>query len=127
MSANGMVRLVVLGGAMAGLLFTSAAHAQSAAYTWVGYGVNSAGSSQCPTYKMVIDVTVEGDSMKGLFKQEGRPQHHFEATKDASGAFKAKADLGGSSSMDVTGSLKDGASKVLLQGYCMFGGPLTKK
>ena len=127
MSANGMIRLVVMGGAMAGLLFTGAAQAQTGAYTWAGYGVNAAGSSQCPTYKMVIDVTVEGNSVKGLFQQDGRPQHHFETTKDASGAFKAKADLGGSSSMSVTGSLKDGDSKVLLVGYCMFGGPLTKK
>ena len=53
-----MIRVVVLGGAMAGLLFSGAAQAQTAAYTWTGYGVNVAGSSKCPTYKMVIDVTV---------------------------------------------------------------------
>ena len=122
-----MIRVVVLGGAVAGLLFAGVAQAQTAAYTWTGYGVNVPGSSKCPTYKMVIDVTVDGNSVKGLFQQEGRPQRHFEATKDASGVFKAKADLGGSSSMDVTGSLKDGDSKVLLDGYCKFGGPLTKK
>jgi hypothetical protein len=122
-----MIRVVVLGGAMAGLLLTGAAQAQTAAYNWTGYGVNVAGSSKCPTYKMVIDVTVDGNSVKGLFQQEGRPQRHFEATRDASGLFKAKADLGGSSAMDVTGSLKDGDSKVLLDGYCKFGGPLTKK
>ena len=122
-----MIRVVVLGGAMAGLLFSGVAQAQTAAYNWTGYGVNVAGSSKCPTYKMVIDVTVEGNSVKGLFQQEGRPQRHFEATKDASGLFKVKADLGGSSSMDVAGSLKDGDSKVLLDGYCKFGGPLTKK
>ena len=122
-----MIRVVVLGGAMAGLLLSGAAQAQTAAYTWTGYGVNVSGSSKCPTYKMVIDVTVEGNSVKGLFQQEGRPQRHFEATKDAGGVVKAKADLGGNSSMDVTGSLKDGDSKVLLDGYCKFGGPLTKK
>jgi hypothetical protein len=122
-----MIRVVVLGGAMAGLLFTGAAQAQPTAYNWTGYGTNVAGSSKCPTYKMVIDVTVDGNSVKGLFQQEGRPQRHFEATKDASGLFKAKADLGGSSSMDVSGSLKDGDSKVLLDGYCKFGGSLTKK
>ena len=122
-----MMKVVVLGGAMAGLLFTGAAQAQTAAYNWTGYGANVSGSSKCPTYKMVIDVTVEGNSVKGLFQQEGRPQRHFEATKDAGGLFKAKADLGGSSSMDVTGSVKDGDMKVLLDGYCKFGGPLTKK
>ena len=122
-----MIRVVVLGGAMAGLLFTGAAQAQTAAYNWTGYGVNVAGSSKCPTYKMVIDVTVDGSSVKGLFQQEGRPQRHFEATKDASGAFKTKAEVGGGGSMDITGSVKDGDSKVLLDGYCKFGGPLTKK
>ncbi|HEX9525077.1 MAG TPA: hypothetical protein VF949_19015 [Reyranella sp.] len=122
-----MIRVVVLGGAMAGLLLSGAAQAQTAAYTWTGYGVNVSGSSKCPTYKMVIDVTVEGNSVKGLFQQEGRPQRHFEATKDAAGVFKAKADLGGSGTMDVSGSLKDGDSKVLLDGYCKFGGALTKK
>ena len=127
MSAKRMIKLVVLGSVITGFLSTGAAQAQTAAYTWTGYGVNPARSSQCPTYKMVIDVTVEGNSVKGRFQQEGRPQHHFEATKDAGGAFKAKADLGGSSSMDVTGSLKDGDSKVMLLGYCMFGGPLKKK
>jgi hypothetical protein len=122
-----MIRVVVLGGAMVGLLFSGAAQAQTAAYSWTGYGVNVSGSSKCPTYKMVIDVTVEGNSVKGLFQQEGRPQRHFEATKDAGGVFKAKADLGGSGTMDVSGSLKDGDSKVLLDGYCKFGGALTKK
>jgi len=122
-----MIRVVVLGGALAIDMFSGAAQAQTAAYAWTGYGVNVSGSSKCPTYKMVIDVTVEGNSVKGLFQQEGRPQRHFEATRDAGGVFKAKADLGGNSSMDVTGSLKDGDSKVLLDGYCKFGGTLTKK
>ena len=35
--------------------------------------------------------------------------------------------VGGGGSMDVTGSVKDGESKILLDGYCKFGGPLTKK
>ena len=122
-----MMKVVVLGGAMAGVLFSGAAQAQTAAYNWTGYGVNVSGSSKCPTYKMVIDVTVEGNSVKGQFQQEGRPQRRFEAIKDAGGLFKAKADLGGSSSMDVSGSVKDGDMKVLLDGYCKFGGPLTKK
>ncbi|MBS0519019.1 MAG: hypothetical protein JSR90_10020 [Proteobacteria bacterium] len=44
-----------------------------------------------------------------------------------SGAFKTKAEVGGGGSMDVTGAIKDGASQVLLDGYCKSGGPLTKK
>ena len=126
MSAKRMIKLVVLGSVITGFLSTGAAQAQTAAYTWTGYGVNPARSSQCPTYKMVIDVTVEGNSVKGRYQQEGHTQRRFEATKDASGAFKTKADVG-DLSMDVTGSLKDGDSKVMLLGYCMFGGPLTKK
>ena len=126
MSAKRMIKLVVLGSVITGFLSTGPAQAQTAAYTWTGYGVNPARSSQCPTYKMVIDVTVEGNSIKGRYQQEGHTQRRFEATKDASGAFKTKADVG-DLSMDVTGSLKDGDSKVMLLGYCMFGGPLTKK
>src|ERR1700754_3747616 len=109
-------------GVVAGLGGVGAAQAQPVVYSWTGYGTNVSGSSKCPTYKMVIDVTVDGNSVKGVFQQEGRPQRHFEATRDAGGLFKAKADLGGSSSMDVSGSLKDGDSKVLLDGYCKFGG-----
>ena len=114
-------------GALAGLVFVGAAAAQTAAYTWTGYGVNVAGSSKCASYKVTIDVTVEGNMVKGRFQQEGRPERHFEATRDGGGLFKAKAEVGGGGTMDVTGSLKDGDTKVLLDGYCKFGGPLTKK
>ena len=64
--------------------------------------------------------------MKGLFKQDGREQRQFDATLGAGGVFKTKASLGGGSSMAVTGTIKDGETKVLLDGYCKFGGPLTK-
>ena len=118
---------VALAGALTGLLFVGAAAAQTAAYTWTGAGTNVPGSSKCPTYKMTIDLTVEGTKVKGRFQQEGRPERHFEATKDAAGLFKTKAEVGGGGSMDVAGSLKDGDTKVMLDGYCKFGGPLTKK
>ena len=61
-------------GALAGLMVVGAAQAQPVVYTWTGYGKNVPGSSKCPTYKMVIDVTVDGDSVKGKFQQEGRPE-----------------------------------------------------
>ena len=114
-------------GAFACLLLASAAMAQSPAYTWAGYGTNVPGSSKCPTYKMTIDVTVAGDKVTALFEQEGRPQRHFEATKDAKGAFKTTAVVGGGNIMQVTGTISDADSTVLLDGYCKFGGPLTKK
>ena len=52
---------------------------------------------------------------------------HFEATTAAGGVFKTKAKLDGGSTMDVSGTIKDGANKILLDGYCKFGGPLAKK
>ncbi len=113
--------------AMVVLVAGTAAEAQQTHYVWTGAGTNVAGSSKCPGYKMTIDVTVDGAAVKGDFQQEGRDQRHFEATADGNGLFRAKAPVGGGNSMDVTGSVKPGDSKVLLDGYCKFGGPLTKK
>ena len=114
-------------GAFAVLLIAGAAQAQPVVYTWTGFGTNVPGSSKCPTYKMTINVTVDGKNVKGTFQQEGRPERTFEATLDADGGIKTTAKVGGGGSMDVTGSVKDGDMKVLLDGYCKFGGPLTKK
>jgi hypothetical protein len=108
-------------------LFAGAASAQQAAYTWTGYGHNVAGSSKCPRYKMTIDVTVEGNAVKGLFQQEGRDQRHFEATLGQGGVFKTKAIVGGGNTMDVTGTINGSGGTVLLDGYCKFDGKLTKK
>jgi hypothetical protein len=41
--------------------------------------------------------------------------------------FKTKAALGGGNSMDVSGSISDKESSVVLDGYCKFGGKLTGK
>ena len=101
-----------IAGTLAGLLVVGAAQAQPVVYTWTGYGKNVPGSSKCPTYKMVIDVTVDGDSVKGKFQQEGRPERGFETTLGKNGAI---------------GQIKEGDSKIKLYGYCEFEGPLTKK
>jgi hypothetical protein len=102
--------------------------AQNAAYTWTGMGINApGGSTKCPTYKMTINVTVEGKMVKGLFQQEGRDQRHFEATLDDKGMFKTKAVVGGGNTIDVAGTIKDGDTKVVLDGYCKFDAKLTKK
>ncbi len=95
--------------------------------SWTGYGKNVPGSSKCPTYKMVIDVTVDGESVKGKFQQEGRPERAFETTLGKSGAIKTAAMVGGGGMMDVIGQIKDGDSKIKLYGYCEFEGALTKK
>jgi hypothetical protein len=108
-------------------LFASAAWAQQAAYTWTGMGQNVPGSSKCTGYEMTINVTVQGTSVKGDFQQKGRDQRHFEATLGQGGVFKTKAVVGGGNTMDVSGTIKDGESKVLLDGYCKFDAKLTKK
>ena len=101
--------------------------AEPVAYSWTGPGINVQGASKCSTYKMTIDVTVDGTAVKGIFQQEGRDQRHFEATLDAKGAFKTKAVVGGSNTMDVTGTINDKESKVVLDGYCKFDAKLMKK
>jgi hypothetical protein len=76
---------------------------------------------------MTINVTVVGDSVKALFEQEGRPERHFEATKDAKGMFKTTAVVGGGNIMQVSGMIGATDSTVLLDGYCKFEGHLVKK
>jgi hypothetical protein len=114
-------------GVLAGLTAVGAAHAEPVVYTWTGYGKNVPGSSKCPTYKMVIDVTVNGDAVKGRFQQEGRPERGFETTLGKNGAIKTAAMVGGGGMMDVIGQIKEGDSKIKLYGYCEFEGALTKK
>jgi hypothetical protein len=121
-----MVKAIVAG-ALGAVLFAGAASAEPVVYSWTGYGINVPDSSKCPTYKMTIDVTVDGDSVKGRFQQEGRPERKFEATLGKGGAIKTAAMVGGGGVMDVVGQIKEDDSKILLAGYCKFEGKLTKK
>ena len=109
------------------LLAAPAMAAQSGVFTWTGYGLNVPGSGKCPTYKMTIDVTVNGTDVQGRFQQEGRPERNFKATLGADMKFKTTAIVGGGNKMDVVGSLKEGASTIMLDGYCLFEGKLTKR
>ena len=118
---------VISAGALAALLLAGAAQAQSAVYTWTGFGVNVLGSSKCPTYKMTIDVTVDGADVKGRFQQEGRAERNFQAKLDNNGVLKTTAAVSGGGMMDVIGQIKDGESRIKLDGYCIFEGKLTKK
>jgi hypothetical protein len=113
--------------ALGAVLFAGAVHAESTVYTWTGYGTNPPGSGKCPTYKMVIDVTVDGAAVKGRFQQEGRPERKFETTLGNNGAIKTAAMVGGGGTMDVVGQIKEGDSKIKLDGYCIFEGKLVKK
>jgi hypothetical protein len=116
-----------LAAALVALMAAPAAPVAAATYQWTGYGVNVPGSSKCPTYRMTIDVTVDGKNVAAKFQQEGRPQRHFEATLDARGGFKTSAEVGGGGTIAVSGTISDKASTVLLDGYCKFGGPLTRR
>ena len=108
--------------AVAACLVAGTAYAQQASYTWTG---NGNGSGKCTSYKMTIDVTVNGKEVKGLFKQDGRDQRHFEATLADNGTFRTKAQLGGGATMDVKGVLKEGTHTVSLDGYCKFDAKLA--
>ena len=113
---------------LAALLLAGTASAQTpTVYAWTGYGINVSGSSKCPTYKMTIEVTVAGEEVKGKFMQEGRPERTFETTLDKGVGIKTAAMVGGGGMMDVIGQIKEGDSKIKLDGYCKFEGPLTKK
>ena len=117
----------IAGATLATLLLVVPAFAEPAIFTWTGYGENVPGSGKCPTYKMTIDVTVNGTDVQGRFQQEGRPERNFKATLGADMKFKTTAIVGGGNKMDVVGSLKEGASTIMLDGYCLFEGKLTKK
>jgi len=118
---------IAFGAAFAALLLGGVAHAQQAAYTWTGAGENVRGASKCPGYKMTVNVTVEGTAVKGLFQQEGREQRNFETTLGQGGAFKTVAKLGQGNTIDVVGTINASGSKIMLDGYCKFEGPMTKK
>ena len=109
------------------LLAAPAMAAESTVFTWTGYGENVPGSGKCPTYKMTIDVTVVGTDVQGRFQQEGRPERNFKATLGPDMKFKTTAIVGGGNKMDVVGSLKEGAQTIMLDGYCLFEGKLTRK
>jgi hypothetical protein len=113
--------------ALTALLVAAPALAEPAIYTWTGYGLNVPGSGKCPTYKMTIDVTVVGTDVQGRFLQEGRTERNFKATLGPDMKFKTTAIVGGGNKMDVVGSLKEGASTIMLDGYCLFEGKLTRK
>jgi hypothetical protein len=121
------MRTFIPGGVVAAILLGAPAFGQPVAYTWSGMGTSVADSSRCATYRMTIDVTVDGKAVKGILHQQGRPERQFEATLDDKGLFKTKAELGDGGKIDVSGTISDKESRVLLDGYCKFEGKLTRK
>jgi hypothetical protein len=123
------MRKAIVAGALAitvvgTLTMGGTAFAQDASYTWTGAGQ---GSGKCTGYKMTVNVTVTGNAVKGIFQQAGRTERHFEATLGANGVFKTKAKLDGGSTMSVDGTIKEGANRVVLDGYCKFDAKLSKQ
>lgn len=104
----------------------AAAQASPISLNWTGYGENVPGSSKCPIYKMTIDVVIDGRSVTATFQQEGRTQRHFEATLDAQGRFKTEADVQ-NGKISASGTISAQESRVLLDGYCKFGGKLIRR
>src|SRR5476649_2964762 len=95
----------LLAATLATLFLAGAALAEPAIFTWTGYGLNVPGSGKCPTYKMTIDVTVDGTDVQVRFQQEGRTERTFKTTLGADMKFKTTAVVGGGNKMDVVGSL----------------------
>ena len=102
------------------------AWAQTAVYSLTGMGTGVPGTSKCATYQIIIDVTIDGKAVKGSFKQQGRPERTFATTLDDKGLFKAKAEIGESNIMDVSGVISAGDSRIFLDGYCKFEGKLNR-
>jgi len=105
--------------------FAHSAHAEPVAYGWTGYGKNHSGNSKCSGYKANLDVTVDGDAVKGLFVHEGRPERRFEGTLKG-GKLKTR-DTGGTNRMSVEIEIKEKDSTFEIFGYCLFEGKMTKK
>ena len=122
-----MAAKTFLAAALMALAVAGSARADSASYTWTGMGTGVDGSSKCSTYRMTVDLTVDGKTVKGVFHQQGRDERRFEAALDDKGLFKAKAQLGGGEALDVSGTVTDKESRILLDGYCKFEGKLTRK
>lgn len=108
------------------LVGAGAAWAEPATYTLTGMGAGVLGTSKCATYQITIDVTVEGKTVNGLFKQQGRPERSFTSLLDDKGAFKVQAEVGEGNRMDVSGVISDAESRIFLDGYCKFEGKLTR-
>jgi hypothetical protein len=119
-----MTRALTKGVAVAVLLADLPAHAQQTVYTGNTMGV---GSGKCATYKMDIEVAIDGTAVNGRIKQQGRPDRDFKATLAGGGLLKTKVVVGGDGVMDVIGTINDKEARVLLDGYCKFDFRLTRK
>jgi len=119
-----MTRALMKGVALAVLLASLPAGAEQMVYSGNTMGV---GSGRCATYKMEMEVAINGTLVNGHLKQQGRPDRSFNATLAAGGKLKTTVVVGGDESMDVIGTINDREARVLLDGYCKFDFRLTPK
>jgi hypothetical protein len=82
-----MTRALTKGVAPAVLLANLPAWAQQRIYTGNTMAV---GSGRCATYKMDMEVVINGTAVNGRIKQQGRPDRNFNATLAAGGMLKTK-------------------------------------
>ena len=100
------------------------------------------GTSKCANNEVTFDVTVDGTSVKGSFREKGGRRYQFETTRDAAGAFKIDVsrnrEQGASSGnvshsgMDdgqihVRGVINEGEAQISVEDSCVFKATLTKK
>jgi hypothetical protein len=119
-----MIRALATGIAVALLVASLPTQAQQIVYSGNAMGV---GSGKCATYKMAIEVAINGSAVKGHIKQQGRTDRYFDATLEPDAAIKTKVVVGGGESMDVIGTINDKEARILLDGYCKFDFRLTRK
>jgi hypothetical protein len=119
-----MIGALARGVALAVLVASLPAQAEQMLYAGNTMGV---GSGRCATYRMEMDVSVDGSALKGHIKQQGRPDRYFETTLGAGGAIKTTAVVGGDQQLDVTGTIDDKEGRIVLDGYCKFEFRLTRK
>jgi hypothetical protein len=111
--------------AILSLAVCGAVVAQPVTYTWTGMGTVVPGSSKCQTYRMSASMTVNGNDVTGVFRQQGREERNFTGTKDANGVVRTKAVVGGEGTLDVTITFRGNDARILMDGYCKFEGRLT--
>ncbi len=138
-----------------GLLVLLAGEAIAAPLTYVGKGPGNKlgelapragnkniGTSRCAANEITIDVTVDGASVRGSFREKHGGTYRFEATRDVKGAFnvdiprnrESGASSGGPSHaglddslIHVRGVINDGDAQITVEDSCIFKPPLTRK
>jgi len=119
-----MIRALATGIAIALLVASLPTQAQQIVYSGNAMGV---GSGKCATYKMAIEVAINGSAVNGHIMQQGRTDRYFDATLGPDAAIKTKVVVGGGESMDVIGTINYKEARILLDSYCKFDFRLTRK